>query len=505
MYRSLSYAVVSLAWAAVFFDRLPAEDVYIVQAIGDLEIIEGELPKNLDMPNSRWWNQRRALPPRAVLNVPGEVYLGFPGGGRSTPNGPTAATRAMVAVRTQPGQDVSGRIFFIEQAGSGVQTVKFKKVAGGARLGNKTEFWRMQQAHYQTLLRRDLAGAAWFRHRYRQATRQLGETKTAVDARRRRRFFGTRRANDMENTFALFSGGRAVSENLQLDRVLPRAKPAEPTVKLDSIKGITVREFDWQPLLQQAKSDPLAALIPDDQHALFFPSFVAMTQLIDHAQRQGTPLLRSADLRAENALTRERYQRQLCLPLGEVERLLGPQLISSVAVTGGDPYVRTGTDVAVLFQARNTAALLSLIQARLELALHANPGTSRIEGVVDGVKYTAARSASREVCAYVAALGGVVVVSNSLPQLKRIVEVHQDERPALTALPEYTFFRTRYPLGDPAETSLLIISDKTIRRWCGPWWRIATSRRTRAAAVVSELQADQLDGLVRDETRTAAV
>ena len=84
-----------------------------------------------------------------------------------------------------------------------------------------------------------------------------------------------------------------------------------------------------------------------------------MTELIDQTQQQGTPILRLAEPRAENALTRERYQRQLCLPLGEVERLLGPQLISSVAVTGGDPYFRTGTDVAVLFETKNTAALLS--------------------------------------------------------------------------------------------------------------------------------------------------
>ena len=35
-------------------------------------------------------------------------------------------------------------------------------------------------------------------------------------------------------------------------------------------------------------------------------------------------------------------------------------------------------------------------------------------------------------------------------------------------------------LGDPDETALVFLSDPTIRRWCGPRWRIADSRRTRA-------------------------
>ena len=43
---------------------------------------------------------------------------------------------------------------------------------------------------------------------------------------------------------------------------------------------------------------------------------------------------------------------------------------------------------------------------------------------------------------------------------------------------------------------MLFLSDATIRRWCGPQWRIATSRRTRDVAVVAEIQASQLDRLV---------
>ena len=65
----------------------------------------------------------------------------------------------------------------------------------------------------------------------------------------------------------------------------------------------------------------------------------------------------------------------------------------------------------------------------------------------------------------------------------------------LSAAPEYTFFRNRYTLGSDAESALLILTDATIRKWCSPHWRIADSRRTRAAAVLEELTAQNSDAI----------
>src|SRR5207344_2754666 len=116
-----------------------------------------------------------------------------------------------------------------------------------------------------------------------------------------------------------------------------------------SIKGITVRELDWKPLIRNLKPrlDPLAAIIPADQHVLFLPSFAAATRLADEATSQGIPILRLMEPRSEDAQTLERYQRQLGITLSGAARLIGPQMIDSLALTGSDPYFRTGTDIAV--------------------------------------------------------------------------------------------------------------------------------------------------------------
>jgi len=128
-----------------------------------------------------------------------------------------------------------------------------------------------------------------------------------------------------------------------------------------------------------------------------------------------------------------------------------------------------------------------------------------VSGEVAGVPYQGMRSPDRVISSYAATLGQAVVITNSLAQLQRLVETHQGNRGSLGKLDEYTFFRARYPLDDGEETALMLISDKTIRRWCGPRWRISTSRRTRAAATMTELQASHLDALVKGDVEAGSV
>ena len=49
-----------------------------------------------------------------------------------------------------------------------------------------------------------------------------------------------------------------------------------------------------------------------------------------------------------------------------------------------------------------------------------------------------------------------MVVTNSLYQLGRLAAVRKGEAKSIAALPEYTFFRNRYPLGDAEETALRV-------------------------------------------------
>ena len=197
-------------------------------------------------------------------------------------------------------------------------------------------------------------------------------------------------------------------------------------MKIDSLNGITINEIDWKPLIKDAqpKLDPLADKIPADQHVVFFPSFQAALAVADETNQHDTPVLRLAQPRAENARVVERYETQLGLSMSAVARLLGPQFVKSVALTGSDPFFPMGTDVAVLFEAAQPAVLENLLLGRIALAAAATSRTPQpVSGEIGGLKYQGFVSPDRSMSSYVARLDGAVVVTNSLYQLGRLAAV----------------------------------------------------------------------------------
>jgi len=508
MLRHLTLAwVAALALANFVGGVARADDAFYAVQVTRLTITEGELPKAEGNASSRY--QRAAIVPAmqpyaTIDGADGEAYVRSDVG-EIYYHSNVRPEQLTLTVRAPAGQPVTGRIAIPNAGFTGMTTVRFKVAADAADPKASDAFFTARAAHYDRLLSRDVPGAAWFRHEYHASLSPLGQ-RARDEAQRQR--MGRRSGNDLADTYNLFTGGRALSENLQLDRALVLRDRAEPAdVAIDTLKGVTVEEMDWKKLIAGAKPelDPLAAVIPADQHAIFFPSFGAFTALADEAERQGGPLLMYAEPRSEDAMTKERYQKQLCLPLTAVGRVLGPTLIASVALTGSDPYLRVGTDVAVVFEAKDVKALHAAVAAQVMMN-RGTDGRAKVgEGNVAGVAYTSAVSSDRAVSSYVAAVGNAVVVTNSLKQLERLVAAHKGTVPALASLDEYAFFRDRYKRGDADETGFLILTDATIRRWCSPRWRIADSRRTRAAAVMMELQATHFNDLVGGRIRDGVV
>ncbi|MCC6683204.1 MAG: hypothetical protein IT445_20095 [Phycisphaeraceae bacterium] len=494
MSRSTLPLVALLALVAV---SVHAEDGYYVRTLRQLNLSGGEMPSQF---NESWYYGD--MPIHIVLDGEGEAWISSVVGENDWDK--PLADRCRLAFCVPAGQPVSGRLMFSSPQIDGVTTLRFTIAPEDGSSDARDDFLLVKLDHYQGLLDQSLPGSAWFRHQVRSIRQALGDKAPSQPAEQWQPW---RQTGELVDTYALISGGRAMSENLQLDRVLPRTDDAEPTVAVDSIAGITVAEFDWSARIAGLSPDldPLASLIPDDQHALFVPSFTALIDLWDENDAHGLPVLDLMQPRSEDAMTRQRYQRQLLLPMSQIARLLGPQVIASVAVTGSDPYLPTGTDLAVLFESDNPAGLLNLLLTQAAMLANVEAGVQIEKGETDGVAYTAFRSPDRAVCAYIAAVGDAVVVTNSPAQLARLIAVSQGKQPALAASPEYVFFRDRYPRSEAEETALIVISDKTIRRWCGPRWRIGTSRRTRAAAVLSELQATYMFQLAAGDVKPGPI
>ena len=466
--------------------------------LADLEITSGEIPSG-----SRHWNHswrdgvmRPDWLPYATSDAK-ETYLTQslqPNQRLSVRNrNRYNPVNLLLSVRAEK-LPVNGKLFLPRLKGEGFgEPVSFRITKKTPNADDpEIAFLRAKRNHYEQLLTLRNPGAARFRHQANAASaalRKLAVKTDDLDEPNRRPFRPNR--GRLEDTLDLFSGGRALSENLQFDREFSLAPEGNATVPIKEVKGITIQEMDWENLLGEAKPDldVLSSHIPADQHALFFASFSDMLAVFDETALRTTPLLRLSENRAESARSKEKYQEQLCLPLSELSRLLGPSLIASVAMTGGDPFLRTGTDVAILYEAKQTDALVASLALRRLQTSEKRDDAQAVSGTVSGVDYVGLVSPDGSIRSYSATLGkNVVVVTNSLRQIRLLAETTIGKSPSLASLDEYAFFRSRYLLG-AEEQAFLMVSDATIRRWCGPAWRIGASRRTRAAAAVAELQA----------------
>ncbi len=298
-----------------------------------------------------------------------------------------------------------------------------------------------------------------------------------------------RGANGFDETFTTLSGGRALAENLALDRELILGNDAKgEDVEVSSIKGVTVKAIPWAEWMPEGEIavDVLSKRVPEDQYLLVVPSLQNLFGLMDRVEEAGTPILQSFAVGDQYRELPSRYRKQMGLDLPDVLARLLP--VKSVAVTGGDPFFPTGSDVAVIFETDKVdfvfSSLKTTISAKAGLA-----GASEVEGV-RGLGF---ENPTRTFSCHLAKLDGAVVVSNSARQVDRLREVAAGKLPGLGETDEYRFFRHRYPVGDD-ESAYVFISDACLRRWSGPKVRIAASRRSRALAALAGLTSESIKG-----------
>ena len=435
-----------------------------------------------------------------------EAFISFDkqGGSRTS-----FSTADIVLCFRDPKPKIEGQLFLYQKP-NGWKPFSFtfeKKNNKNLLTEEKSEeaFLRYRAIRYKWLQELGVPGTAWFRHQVTKDNIRLAqirkEPKPSTHTHNSRAIIRPTRNTELENSMDLFSGGRAISENLQLNRELRLSSDEQNrTIPVSSVAGITIDEIPWKEWMKGEKPllDPISSILPHDQHALIFPSYSSMLEVMDQANERGTPFLRVSEDRAESARSKEKYSEQLCLPSDELSRILGPKLISSVAITGSDPFIRTGTCFTVIFEAKQKQSLLSALALRRMEAHKKNDNSGMVSGKIPQSKtsnYQGLTTKDRSIRSFVSSFDNFVVVTNSIDQLTQIAKVFEQKNKSLGSLEEYHFFRQRYPITpESSEDAFLIVTDSTIRRWCGPEWRIGASRRTRAAAAIAELQARKESG-----------
>ncbi len=390
--------------------------------------------------------------------------------------------QAEIVFRLEDDKEVKGFVD-LRTVAVGAPGVPVKGFAFTFKPGEKTatteeHFKKIRSAQAGLLMAHHLPGTAWFRY--------LHGTEAAVDR-------NIRSSSDLTSSFGFFSGGRAISENLALDRELILATGEDgKTVPMSEIEGVTVPPIEWKSRLPEGEVavDKLSLSIPEDQHAIFAKSLPDLLALLEKVEDELMPSAQAYSVRNPFRKLSTRYRKQLGLDVPAVAARLLPA--ASVAVTGGDPFFPQGTDIAMLIESKNPDLLY---QALLKTISSKASGAGAVDLKVSEGEYghRAFANADRSFCSHIWKAADIVYVSNSSAQFTRLAAAVEGKVPALGATDEFRFFRSRYPLAEK-ESAFIFLSDATIRRWAGPELRIAASRRTRAITAMGELTSRAIAG-----------
>lgn len=280
--------------------------------------------------------------------------------------------------------------------------------------------------------------------------------------------------------YEITTGATALQESLQLDR-LRGAQPdlGARSVPLTSLAGVEIREHPWQKMLagKTPAIEPIAGLIPADQYYLRFTTIKAMKDFLDFADRWGGSILAEVDLGGRDFGAREKLERQLCLRTSWLSTLLGESVVESLALTGSDPYLREGTDLAIVFRLKSEPLFFAAVNRYLDEARRARPDlkesrTHELDTEIEA--YTTADGAVR---CHRAKLGEYAVYANSRAALVRVIEAARGKRPSLKTSLDFAYMRSLFTLGAPEEDGFLFLSDPFLRAITGPRLRIAEKRR----------------------------
>nr|MDA3875131.1 hypothetical protein [Kiritimatiellia bacterium] len=469
---------------------------YVVVPLGSMGYTEDRLNElNLSISPSAWTSEQAIrFPDLRFEDERVEAYIAFPE--QDDPNGNRIfrgnenQSQLNVALRLPRKDPINGHAVLTQSGGPSKTAHAFTFKPGLFEEATAEAFEKIRQQHYARLARSPIPGGDWFRYR-------AGDEYDAGPRTGRVRNFGA-----FDSSFNMFTGHRAVSENLALDRelILGISEKDQP-VDVSTITGVTISPIDWAERVSDVPTpiDPLAMHIPHDQHAAFFGSIKDMNQSIRTAEQDGIRFFQTRSNRKVYQGLAKKYQKQMGLLIPD---LLAEHLpVESVAVTGGDPFLPSGSDVCVLFETHAPDALMASLNVLIQTQAELLGGPMPVKSEIDGDTSYVSMSGDRGFSSILFAGENYVAVTNSRSQHRALTEVANGETAALGVTEEYTYFRQRYPLADK-KTAFIFLSDATIRRWAGPAFRIGASRRVRAAAALGQATAQMLDGKEIEQTYT---
>jgi hypothetical protein len=292
----------------------------------------------------------------------------------------------------------------------------------------------------------------------------------------------------------LTSGYDSIEAALATSPSLSQAvDPRVATVALQKLGAPELRRHPWVAMLKAIPStgpkERLASLLPSNFYFVRARSFNAFQSLLSQVDELVSPILGTTAQRREVLDLSERYRLELGLPEGELARLLGPELISELALVGSDPLLRQGSDVSILMAVPNASTLLGTLAVR-RAALSQRLTLAAASWTYAGVEVKSYTSPLGEVHQHLAAHTApdgqqYVLVSNSPNATKRIIDVWVGKAPKLAEALDFQYMLARD--AGVADDVLAYMSDEFVGQVVSPRTRILELRRQVAKSELSRV------------------
>ena len=280
--------------------------------------------------------------------------------------------------------------------------------------------------------------------------------------------------------YSMTTGALAIQESLQLEEMTGRREiPSDRRVPINSLEGPNIKSHPFDKMIEgrTPKVFPVAALVPYDNYYCHFTSISKEIAASDLVKQWGTSLLRSMTVTARDSDVPSRYTDQLCIDISALTRLFGDFVIGEIAITGGDPFLRVGSDIAIIIEVKNRGIFDAMMKGYADGALRANRDAKVSESEYEGVSIRSIVTPDGRISSHSAYLGKYKVYSNSLDTLQLIINTHAKKRKSMAENLDFQYMRTIFPGTPKAEDGFIYMSDSFIRKLLSARWKIEGQRR----------------------------
>lgn len=244
-------------------------------------------------------------------------------------------------------------------------------------------------------------------------------------------------------------------------------------------------EIDWPraniPEVPEHESrvEDIARYVP--QECLYirfaqFPNYLWLRRLLEE---YGGDLSRMVLLRGTDSQLNRRVENQLGLRESSLSRVLGPQVISDVAMIGRDTFLQEGAAIGILFEAKSDllkGELQKQIKRRVKELEDAGASSEII--TIGDKKVSFANTADNQLRSFHVYHGKYHLVTNCREIAKRFIECAEGGE-SLGSSAEFRYARSLIPLGED-NTVFAYLSRRFFEGLLSPQYQIELHRRLRS-------------------------